>query len=416
MRWIWLVVLCACGDNVTPRLTPLTYDLAGTTFTMPQQFHDRQRDEDCSPVTWADAATYCTPAYQDAVYTNSGCSEPIAQGDAAYVATYFSLGGQTSLRRLHPVEEHTAAPAQYWQLAQGSCTGPFTPDPTTTWHTLGAELDESAFVRLYRSAPEGRGRLQQIAWNTRDGLHAFAGLHDRDLAIDCALAPEQDAGTVACMPIGTVPTTLFADPACTVRAILSSDQMPAFAKWDCMTVAPVTTELPGPNVYARNDAGTCRMVTVLNTRIFAVGAPVELVTLDRERGAGDRIAPITLVAGDLRIPDAWVHDTQLDVDCQPGLLSRELRCLPAVTSSVETYYTDDQCAQAIDVALIDPAACEAPAHYAYRPDAFHRIGATVTQQLYVPSTGDRCMAGLIPGLEPHAIGGPLPVETFVPAL
>ena len=420
MRWIWLLALLACGDNVIPRLERVHYDIAGVEVDDPELFHDRLRDEDCTAMKWADGATYCTPQYTDAVYSDPICTHPLAHASdvpAGYVGTYFVLRGDASLRRLWPVAAEITTPAQYWVLESGSCLGPYSGDSNTHYAAVGAELDESHFVRVRRSAPAGSGRVQLVALDTDDGLHVPLALHDRTLSTDCDLEFAQDVDHARCVPAGAVAGTLFRDAGCSEPVLLSPDP-PPFARYgasDCPTYATVGDEVTGEQLFDITD-GVCGPVTLPNGyRQFAVGAPLDLPVVTRERGAGTRIQPIARVAGAVRIPDGWVHDTQLAADCRPGLLAGTHRCMPA-TTDVTSYFIDDQCRDPIDVAFIPESACAPAPKFAFRPEAVHPIGERVPMQLYEVSTGDRCVPyAPQPPYVAHMIGPPLPLDTFAPA-
>ncbi|MBV8760513.1 MAG: hypothetical protein JO257_24690 [Deltaproteobacteria bacterium] len=411
MRWIWLALLVACGDNVVPRLEPVTYDLAGTTYESPIFFHDRARDEKCLAVPWADGATYCTPVLLPVAFLDDACSEPVALGTTGYAPTMFVLGGKRTVRRVHPVTPR-AAPAQYWTSANGTCTGPFTPTADMMWGDLGDELDESAFVRLYRSAPEGRDRLQVIAYNTLDGLHAPRFLHDRDLQVDCVLADGRDRDRVACRPPDAVEAAYFLDASCTQPAIAVPGDAPPFARLGCESYARVGTEVTSPLYTAAG--GTCQPQDLPGWHVYPVGDPVELAYATRERHGTGRIQPIDDVAGEAHIPDGLLYDAVLDADCELSPFDGPARCLPASTVPTTVYYADEGCTTERDIAVLFTTACHAAERFAY-DTGFRAIGPVVTDPLYVPSTGDRCMLQP-PAGEPHDVGPELPLDTFVPAL
>lgn len=420
MRWIWLLAVWACGDNVTPRLAQVRYAIEGVEVADPQLFHDRARDEECTAMPWADGATYCTPAFTPAVYTDPICSQPLAQTVAppsGYVATYFVLRGQVSLRRLHTVAGEVPPPAQYWLLDGPECVGPYAGDATTHFAAVGAELDESQFVRLRRSPPEGDGRVQRIAIDTDDGLHLPAGFHDRTLATDCSLEHATDADSPRCVP-DAVFATLFGDAACSQPVLVAPAQPPAFARYgnaDCPSYAPLADDVTGQPTFDIN-TGQCTPVTLPDGyQLFSVGATLDLPAVTRERGAGARIQPITAVTGGLRIADTSVHDLALGVDCRPGLLAGTSRCLPA-TTTITSYFIDDQCRDAIDVAFVAAGSCAPLPRYASGVDAIHAIGDPVPSPLYEVSTGDRCVPYAPPSpLVAHLVGPPLPLETFAAA-
>lgn len=410
MRWIWVVLLAACGDNVVPRLEPVTYDLAGTPYVSPVFFHDRARDETCGPVGWADGATYCTPSLLPVAYLDAACSEAVAMGDTGYAPTMFTIAGKRSVRRVHPVVPR-ATPAQYWISGNGSCDGPYPAAADMKWGDLSSdELDESAFVRLYRSAPEGSSRLQVVALNTLDGIHAPRAMHDRDLGFDCVFVDGRDRDRVACLPPDAADAAFFLDESCTQRAIVVDGAPPSLARLGCESFARVGAEMTGGAVYTLVD-GACAQQQI-GGRVYEVGEPVEVAYATREREGHGRIQPIDDVAGLARIPDGLLYDAVLGADCGLSPVDGVTRCLPAA-APLATYFTDALCTMPRDVAVLS-STCGAPERFAFR-DAYHAIGAVVTDPLYVPSTADTCMVQP-PAGEPHDVGPVLAAETFVPAM
>src|SRR5690349_368958 len=98
---------------------------------------------------WGDGATYCTPASAPTAYADGNCSQAVAMSSSGYVAS-MSAFGIHSLRAIAP----RAPLAQYWLLNDGVCGGPYPAAADAAWgDVVGDELDESAFVRLFRSAP-----------------------------------------------------------------------------------------------------------------------------------------------------------------------------------------------------------------------------------------------------------------------
>ena len=413
MRWIWLVVLCACGDNVIPRLVALTYEVGDVTYTRPGEFHDTLRDEDCRPWGWADGATYCTPAYRDVVYADSACTDALAPPTAQYTPTYFTLDGLTYLRRLRPVTPSTRTPSQYWARSGDTCSGPYPVPAGTQFGEIGDELDESAFVRLLRSAPEGDGRLQTIAWHTSDGLHQPMGFHDRDLGVDCTVTADfgRDRDEVACMPPAP-PIFDYSDAACTHPVVVASDPVP-FVQVGCGMIARIGSEQTTP-IFERN-GGICAPATLPPG--CACSASARRSTCRCSRACGR--APVACsrsrsCLAPCACPTVFLHDTQLDADCVPAPSTDIARCMPPYVN-LETFYHDDICSQPVPIAREVVGACDAPVRYAYDPDGWHVVGAVDPGPFYVPSTGDTCMQVAAPG-EPHDVGPALPADTFVPAL
>ena len=421
MRWIWLVVIAACGDNTEQRLSVVRYAFEdGTVLADARLFHDLQRDEDCSAVRWSDAATYCTPAYAPAAYTDPICKTPIARSpDAPYVATYFTLDGETSVRRLHPVASEVAPPAQFWLYNGTECNGPFPGDASEHYDSLDDELDPSAFVRLRRSDPAGKRRLEVIRWSTDDGLSAPAAIHDNDLASDCVLADHHDAEQVACEPEGAPPAAYFADAGCTEPVVVVYGEPPplaSFAVGTCHAYAAPHNEVIQAPLFTMNVTGCMAAAPPPGSRQFALGEPVSLAMLSRARGDAPRIELVSLTADAVAAPDDLVFDRTLAADCRPGELAGGLRCLPPASLAVTPYFTDEHCIDTIDVVLVDETACTPAPRFAHSDAGLRAIGDRVTVPLFEVSTGDQCVPyEPIAPLVAHAAGPPLPPGTFAAA-
>jgi hypothetical protein len=414
-------MVAACGDNSEQRLAVVQYAFEdGTVQADSHLFHDLERDEDCTAVRWSDAATYCTPAYTPAAYTDPICTMPIARApDARYVATYFTLRGVTSVRRLHPIENEVAPPAQFWVFNGTDCYGPYPGDTNEHYYALGDELDTSAFVRLRRSVPDGKSRLEVVTWSTDDGLRVPAAIHDNELASDCVLADHHDAEQVACEPSGAPPATYFADAGCTEPVVAVNGEPPSlasFAVGTCHAYAAPSNEVIQAPLFAMSTNG-CELATPPpGSRQFALGEPVSLAMLSRARGDGARIELVSLTAGAVAAPDDLVFDRTLAADCQPGQLDGGLRCLPPASLAVTPYYTDEHCSSTIDLVLVDESACGPAPRFAHGDAGLQAIGDRVTVPLFEISTGDRCVPyEPIAPLVAHAAGPPLPAGTFAGA-
>jgi hypothetical protein len=144
-------------------------------------------------------------------------------------------------------------------------------------------------------------------------------------------------------------------------------------------------------LYSLGPSGCVATAPPGGSRQFALGEPVTLAMLARERAAGARIQPVSLTAGDVAAPDQLVFDSALAADCGPGQLDGTLRCLPPAPLPVIAYYLDDQCVTTIDIALVDESACTPTPRFAHGPTGLHAIGDRVTMPLYEISTGDRCV-------------------------
>ncbi len=214
------LLLAACGDNVavSPTPDPDEVPVSGTRIKLVWNvtdegvrtfagFHDVQRDEDCTPTTWADGNTYCTPRLEnvEGAYSDSLCTARLGfrAGDACgHVPSYLSdcggapcdptTGTHNGVRLAHLFGR--GAPFAFSGVVYHSDGVSCSPSMESgTFYAVGAEVaPQIDLVQMTMSVPTGSGRLATASLETVDGLRAPASFHDRQFATPCLVTAYAD--------------------------------------------------------------------------------------------------------------------------------------------------------------------------------------------------------------------------------
>ena len=439
MRVLVLLVIAACGDNLEPdpnvarsgnRLKLIRYDYGdGTRETETRWFHDAARDERCTPRSWSDGVTLCTPAFTDTVFPTSACARALGRvpaGDAVppYFVRHYWLAGSWVPSRIFLPGERADVPAQAWELRDGACLGPYD-TAGSDYYELGREIERAGLVRITHPEVAATSRLALAVVASADGLYVPTGLYDRDLEVPCVPDATPGAGATVCVPDGVATADYFHDAQCAEPelALAFGERLPAVIRHHdersrCTSYHAVGAEVAAPPLYHRNGPSCVEIAAPTNTRYYLAGAPRELAGLDRVRDpAMRRLQPIELLHGDLRIADALLHDAALATECQRDELDGAVRCVPRTATPVIELFADDACQAIVPLAEVHLGTCSEPATFAVAPGRVLRaIGAVHVAPLYHLSTGDRCLPYAIPeGIAFHAVGPALPAETFATA-
>ena len=439
MRALVLLVIAACGDNLEPdpnvarsgnRLKLVHYDYGdGTRETETRWFHDAARDERCTPRSWSDGVTLCTPAFTDTVFPTSACARALGRvpaGDAVppYFVRHYWLADSWVPSRIFLPGERADVPAQAWELRDGACLGPYD-TAGSDYYELGREIERAGLVRITHPEVAATSRLALAVVASADGLYVPTGLYDRDLEAPCVPAAAPGADATVCVPDGVATADYFHDAQCAEPelALAFGERLPAVIRHHdersrCTSYHAVGAEVSAPPLYHRNGPSCVEIAAPTNTRYYLAGAPRELAGLDRVRDPTmRRLQPIELLHGDLRIADALLHDAALATECQRDELDGAVRCVPRTATPVIELFADDSCQAVVPLAEVHLGACAEPAAFAVASGRVLRaIGAVRVAPLYHLSTGDRCLPYAIPeGIAFHEVGPALPAETFATA-
>ncbi|MEM9692948.1 MAG: hypothetical protein AAGA56_10410 [Myxococcota bacterium] len=151
--------------------------------------------------------------------------------------------------------------------------------PPGTFHRRGEAIDEAQFSRLTR-ARMGEGRLQRIVSVDDGGALVYPGesFWDRDLSIECTVAPTAD-GATRCVPLYGARPGLFADAACATRAVrINQAAPPRYVRLEAPGVIEVAeVREPLVELFRREERG-CVSIPEMGSDdgAFALSAPVPL--------------------------------------------------------------------------------------------------------------------------------------------
>ena len=348
-------------------------------------FYDAQRKEHCDIYTdWADGNAYCVPETTGyVVYADAACSQKLAQvyrdpncaaASYGYVLDYASDGCTTSPAHLYLRSAKTGTATYYLPDGAGGCAGPYT-DASYDYYQVGAEVPTSQLVHLTLSAPGGSGRIGQRFYQSADGMPYPWTLHDAQIGADCsAYVVSDDATTATCTPNGDY-TYEYHDASCSqpeldLPASCAAPQFAAvFPQTACPTDAPtyypVGAQLASTPLYEQDGAACDAVTGNSGDKFYATGGALALAQLSRAPDAvsGHRLQLVHYSTVDgLRSRDFTLYDTQKGTTCYPTTLpDGTMRCI-AFGPTIDTYYRDAACTDAVDLAEVytGPAGCAAP--------------------------------------------------------
>jgi len=439
---VLLALPAACGDRVELppsveatsgtriKLERYLYD-DGTTQLDTSTYYDTKLHMRCVPALWADGVQRCVPLDAEAVFVDAECTE--VQGiirksperDPTVYIGYDTLEGQRLPARIYRAGEVTEHAATYYERVDGECAGPRLSPPEAVFVTTTAELAGTTVASVYDSEV-GSGRLSLRVQTSDDGLFAPVELHDRTLDLPCTPALRDDG--VACEPgdARIEPAYAFANPSCTVPAILVVDvgTVPSLGAavdpaTGCTTYRTVASELTGSTWQLVN--GSCIETPIApGERAFELAAPLELPVLDgtvEDAPASRRLAHVVLEDPSdpvLRFTSSTLLDRATRGECRRTLLGEDLRCLPAGLVASELVFGDASCAIPLPVARMPARSCK-PISFAtaFAEDGsgitLHAIGDPTTAYVM---TGGGCVPYLPADGTVRSIGPALAPETF----
>jgi hypothetical protein len=419
------LIAAACGDNAPPtagatagtRLALYGYILDdGSEQAYPYDWYDRARGEHCVRQQWSDGETYCTPFSTAVVYSDANCSAEVARiapsliVPLGYARVLFTTSTGALLSRLRVLGDPIAVTDFYYSSEAGTCTPHAISDSATFRRITDQSLTADAFVRIRRLTDDGGDRFVGVRDVGDDGMVVPIGFHDNELGIDCTASGFANTVTATCRPLNVAPAAYFTDPTCKTPAFSSvyagsSDDAIELDTGACpryfsesQTVPTALYDGTPDHCIASSPEGT----------YYAAGPELELGTLPRTAGtSAGRYTPIALGDPALHVFDTFVHDNQLDIDCQPSFAGT---CMPATAGMVASLFSDARCTQPIQLAYVPPE-CGVHATFAATDQQLFAIGPRFTATAYTISTGDICAAALpLPNLELHELGASISVS------
>lgn len=438
MRLLAICALVACGDGAVteePSFEPISGSRLklewhqytdGARTVAPDTFYDLELHARCTPRLWIDGVTRCVPIADDAVFGDAACETAFGRSPSTdeprHFIAYDTLGGVPIPARLFVPGDAVDPIAEFYVRQEGACVGPF-PSPADPL-TYFAIVDE---VPAYQQIPIsdhwlGEARLALHYRAGDDGMIVPVALHDRELAVRCVTKQHPELGTV-CEPVGSVPSTLYGDPACTQRAITldATAPVPATATVGepsgCARHHVIGPELP-PMVYRREGEKCVAATPDPAPRVYAVGAPVDLPVIEQEIEdvAGQRLQRIQLHTGSLRFFDDRLFDTATRADCRRTELGAVARCLPELAPSTTLFGAD--CAVPVRVSELPERTCGRIAFAVSSSEAgleLHALGDRVLDPMFHLPNGFCQPYASAPDTTLRALGPPLAPSTFVEA-
>lgn len=428
-----IAVVAACGDNVTPafeeprsgerlRLSWFTYADGARQLARGALF-DRALGVPCTPLPWSDGHTYCTPEALGTAFADAACTDEVGRiprGEPArpYFVRAFQLGTVVQTSRLFRGGAPRAI-AQEWQRDVTGCHGPYARDATYV------ALAPATPARLFRRERTTDARLGLVVTTSADGLRVPEGFFDRVLGVPCV--PVEHAGGTVCAPRDVPIVTYYRDDACRepVITIDEGEDVPAAAllcgqPQRCTDVAALGAEV-SPFALRMRSGGACVAVQLpLTTRAFALGARVELASLERRVDAGAaRLAPIHLAAAHAGMAADELRDTRWNADCAASAVGDHATCYPVDTFRSTQFFVDDTCTNLGPSLVLAPRPCDEPGTFAL---AWPRVGPQPTVFATGPAytgamfelTPAGCERAMVAGAA-CTLGERLPVDAFVQA-
>lgn len=439
-----LGVVVACGDNrqVTQRFESVSGSrLAleawlfddGTRQIDPSAFYDTRLHTRCVAQTWTDGVLRCVPVATMAVYGDAECTTALgvtpamSSAEPTHFIGYELVENESIAMRVHRAGARTVAIAEYYERRDGQCVGPLPSPPDVDYYAITGELAPAEMV-AFTDEELGAGRLGLQVRSSEDGMHVALGVRDRELDLSCAPAAHGDR--FACEPVDLATARMFEDSACTSPVVLAASEElpPAVAKVTdpagCDSYRSVGAEVLPP-LYRRDGDSCVRAPLLSGQRAFALGAEVALPALERvDDASGERDRRLqTIVLRDtgdvsLLFPSELLVDRAIRAECRRELVGDEVRCVPARSVPVSTLYAAG-CTVSTSVALVTAQSCGAPAAFARGTSdegtlVFHAVGDPAPTLYRFGAAG--CEPYIPPvGTAIHALGPPLPAETFMRA-
>ncbi len=427
MRWLALLLLAACGDQV--HVEPTDEPTSGTRLKAewlfygdgsrqiaPAAYYDTGLHARCTPRDWADGTVRCVPDADAAYYTDDKCETAVGYADVIGKPRLF-----LSYDRGRPAVIYHAStttidpPAQLFELVDDTCTPRGAAPADFPWFETSGFGD---VVELTERETGGGDRLALRVRESADGLHVPLGL--RDTQLDVACRPDGEV----CVPQIDAVADIFLDDLCETPGVgvpLGS-MPPPVVRLDTAQGCPTFHAIGAPyegSVYRRQGTACRPAFAVPTLRGYTLGAAIEAAPLARdvEEARGRRLGAIALSSGPLRIYDERMFDTATRAECVPTEYEGVTRCTPAAVLPAVALYTAG-CQHEVRIAEVPARACAPAAFATYpRPDVIgpdlHAIGAPLAGMLYDLRSG-ACAPYVAPmGITPHLLGPVLPADTFV---
>lgn len=412
---------------------------------------DKQRDEACAPMQWADGKTYCTPPTEGfTAYSDVRCTMPMGRLPASSCTAppaqpYFHVERPNAdCSRGAPVSLHRgtlSTQGRYYMFFAGVCVYGGTDHGTL--YDLGPAIPPSELVELVPEPIAGSGRLALEYGGSSDGARVLLQTRDTELGAACEeLMLSHDRRSLRCRPSSGYSLSTYSDATCQkplqrgAEVRFGLNFLTCAAKPYTLDASPTCSHdvrllrtgarffedvylgsgaCAGPYPHDPGDAYFETMQTVSMAQLTR--APLDT--------AGARLTPVRFSDGRIRTQTDVFYDAELDTECQPTLLSDGTqRCLPSRTSGgTWTFYTDAGCQESIRLVLHYRSSCMSAPVPSYAVD-IHFSGcwrdhavSSVEERYLGPiyrRSGAQCEL-LETEAEAYRAGEEVPLERFAPA-
>ncbi len=409
-----VMTIAGCGDNgLAPlthsgaRLHLVAYELADGSRTIdPHVLYDSDRNEDCTVELFASGERHCMPATAGGTtfFDEDSCNRVIAAAPAGaepprYFLRRFLLSGVELPSRLYEAGPPVATPRFVWRQYDQYCLGPYVPEATLAFYSVGPVIEASELARVRAVETLDAGRLSLAIDESDDGLRRPGAYHDDELDLPCSLLPTaNDIGR--CVPTGVRQTTYFADAGCSAPLVVATPTLHHAQRTGCWDVV-TSSGPPHTGVIYEQLGEDCVIVPAPSGPLYGAATSLHVAELARDRVTGGRLEETYL--GGFRAPvlDGLAYDSTLDGDCAITSYGDDLACVPAESLPVRMFFSDAGCITPIEVAFVPTGECEPRHAYA----GGRRIEGLYPGTLYELTTGDRCAAYVPPGrFEVRALG------------
>jgi hypothetical protein len=376
-------------------------------------FYDAERKETCSSQSgWPDGNTYCTPSAAGVVYSDTACSQKVAEvyngapGCApslpGYALEYAYQPCTSGPAHLYTLAGKLALTSYYYKGSDGGCTGPYAAS-NESLYSLGSEVRTTDLVKLSMGGPTTGNRISQRFLTSSDGMAMPGTLHDAMLGDDCYPSYWIDgAQSAACAPSDVAYAGYAHDAVCSLLElnVYKGCTPPRFAVNYPYTACPtepaaysvVSGQAPASPLYYPSGNSCYAATPDPNEDYYSLGAPLSLASMTRgpEPTPGHRVQLIYMATPEgLRWRDYALYDNQQQAECGPVTLpDGSTRCIP-YGGYAQTYYTSSACTATIDLVEVQtgPSSCGAPAVPRFASKYLPQMGGTCSYNYEIHSVG-----------------------------
>jgi hypothetical protein len=222
------VALVACGDNVQPRdpavsgarlkLTWYAFDDGHRAWANGgDRYYDSVLASDCTPQTWADGTTYCTPPVSWIGYADAACTQRIGRDvGVTFAAEHVWSCDNWVPARLFRTGATRTLPRYWIRNAAGEC---YEGGAAGAVVDIGEELPVSTLAPV-SSERTAHGEVGTVHRTSPDGLRMPLALYDTATGAVCFTEPLDNVAAARCIPYETLFLEDATTEACSMQPAL----------------------------------------------------------------------------------------------------------------------------------------------------------------------------------------------------